>query len=88
VYKKALQISHLIKCPQKKKWKTKSLKNNDDWKTKELKGHKKTNKEKKLGCLISYYSKFLEDGLVPHGVESVCNVYLKHHPMKMAFKVT
>ncbi len=57
-------------------------------KQKNLKAIKKKKKEIKLGCLTSCYSKFLEDGLVPYGVESVCNVYLKHHPMKMAFKVT
>jgi hypothetical protein len=53
---------------------------------KNLKAIKKKNKIKKLGCLVSYYSKFLEDGLMPHGVESVCNVYLKHHPIRMGIQ--
>ncbi len=51
-----------------------------------LKAIKKTNKKKKLGCLVSCCSKFLEHGVVPHGVERVCNVYLKHCPIRMGIQ--
>jgi hypothetical protein len=48
-----------------------------------LKAIKRTNKGEKLKQLASHYLKFLEDGITWNGVENVCNVYLKHHPIRM-----
>jgi hypothetical protein len=30
--------------------------------------------------------KFLKDGITQDGVENICNVYLKHHPIKMGIQ--
>jgi hypothetical protein len=45
-----------------------------------------TNKGEKLRDFMSYYPKFLENGLTWNGVESIYNVYLKHHPIKMGIQ--
>jgi hypothetical protein len=41
------------------------------------------NKKEKLGQLVSCYPKFLKDGFTWNVVKNICNVYLKHHPIKM-----
>jgi hypothetical protein len=53
---------------------------------KNLKAIKKMNKEKKLGQLIFCFLKLLENDLMRYGVESICNVYLKQHPIKMGIR--
>jgi hypothetical protein len=45
------------------------------------------NKEEKLKELVFYCSKLLEDGLTWNGVESIYNVYLKHHPIRMGIQI-
>jgi hypothetical protein len=40
----------------------------------------------KLRQLTSCYLKFLENGLRRNGLENVCNIYLKHHPIKMGIQ--
>jgi hypothetical protein len=52
-------------------------------KQKNLKNIKRMNKREKLGQLASHCVKFLENDLTQDGVESVCNIYLKHHPIMM-----
>ncbi len=47
---------------------------------------KKMNKRKKLGQLASHRPKFLKNGLTRDGVESICNIYLKHSLIKMGFQ--
>jgi hypothetical protein len=37
----------------------------------------------KLKDLVFYCSKLLENGLTWNGIESIYNVYLKHHPIRM-----
>jgi len=46
-----------------------------------LKAIKKMNKREKLGQLASHCLKFFENDLAQDGVESICNIYLKHHPI-------
>jgi hypothetical protein len=41
------------------------------------------NKREKLKQLASQHSKFLEQGLTQDGVEGVCYIHLKHHPIGM-----
>ncbi len=50
-----------------------------------LKATKSLNKKKKLRHLVSHCLKLSEDDqvLTQDGVESIYNVYLKHHPIKM-----
>jgi hypothetical protein len=48
-----------------------------------LKAIKKTNKREKLKQLASFCPKFLKDDLMWFGVENICDVYLKHHPIMM-----
>ncbi len=79
----ALQVDHPIVRPLKKKWPTKPLRKNDDWSTKKIDGHKKNEQRQKVGTTTPHYLKLLEDGIMQDGVESVCNVNLKHHPIKM-----
>ncbi len=55
-------------------------------KKRNLKIKKIINKRKKLKQLTSCCLKFLEDGLTQDGVESICNVYLKQHPIKMGIQ--
>jgi hypothetical protein len=55
-------------------------------KQRNLNAIKRTNKKEKLEQLASHYMKFLEDGLIRNGVESVYNVYLKHHPIRMGIQ--
>ncbi len=45
------------------------------------------NKGEKLGQLTSCYLKLLKDGLTQVGVENICNVYPKHHPIKMGIQI-
>jgi hypothetical protein len=48
-----------------------------------LKAIKKMKKKEKLGQLVSNCLKFIKNDLTQYGVESVCNIYLKHHPVMM-----
>jgi hypothetical protein len=58
--------------------------NNDDWSTKKFKGHQKNEQKIKTRTTnLSLFSKLVEDNLMWQGVESVYNVYLKHHPIMM-----
>jgi hypothetical protein len=43
-------------------------------------------KREKLKQLGSYYLKFLKDGITLYGVQNICNVYLKHHSIKMGIQ--
>jgi hypothetical protein len=51
-----------------------------------LKAIKIMNKKEKLRQLASYCSKLLKNGLMQDGVENTCNVYPKHHPIKMGIQ--
>ncbi len=63
------------------------MKKNDDWNTKKFEGHKKNEQRQKGGTTTPpRYLKLLEDGLTRNGVENVCNVDLKHHPIKMGIQ--
>lgn len=85
--KRPLLKGHHVVCPQTKEWSTEPLKKNDDWSTKELKGHTTiTNKGEKLKQLPPYSPKFMENGLMQEGVESICNVNLKQHSIKMGIQ--
>jgi hypothetical protein len=52
---------------------------------KTLRPLKKKQREKVM-TIASYYLKFLEDGLTWNAIESICNVNLIHHPIKMAIQ--
>jgi hypothetical protein len=63
----------------------KPLKNNDDWRTKEPKDHKNNKQTRKFARTTAPgYLKLLEDGFTQYGVENICNVNVKHHPIKWA----
>jgi hypothetical protein len=51
-----------------------------------LKAIKIMNKRENLGQLAFECWKFLKDGLMQDGVENICNVYPKHHPIKMGIQ--
>jgi hypothetical protein len=51
-----------------------------------LKAIKKINKRKMLGQLVCRCPKFLKHGFTQDGVESIYNIYLKHHLIKMDFQ--
>jgi len=51
-----------------------------------LKAIKITNKGGKLGQLPPCSPKFMENGLTQNDVKSICNVNLKHHPIKMGIQ--
>jgi hypothetical protein len=55
-------------------------------KQRNLKAKKIINKRKKLEQLTSCCLKFLEDGFTQDDVERICNVYLKHHLIKMGIQ--
>ncbi len=66
----------------------KNDKQNPKWKMmieeqRNLKAIQKTNKREKRRQLASYCLKLLKYGLTRDGVERICNVYLKHHPIKI-----
>jgi len=85
--KRPLLKGHHVVCPQTKEWSTKPLKKNDDWSTKDPKGHTTiTNKGEKLRQLPPYSPKFMENGLTQDSVESIYNVNLKQHPIKMGIQ--
>jgi len=47
---------------------------------------KKMSKGKKLKQLVPHCLKFLKDRNMQNGVESICNIYLKHHLIKMGIQ--
>jgi hypothetical protein len=51
------------------------------------KANKTTNKRKKMEQLTPRCLKLLENDLMQDGVESVCNVYLEHHAIKMGIQI-
>jgi hypothetical protein len=51
-----------------------------------LKAIKRTNKREKLGQLTSFCPKFLKDDLIWFSVENICDVYLKHYPIRMGIQ--
>jgi hypothetical protein len=51
-----------------------------------LKAIKITNKREKLRQLPLFSPKFVKNGLMQNSVESICNVNLKHHPIKMGIQ--
>ncbi len=55
-------------------------------KQRNLNAIKKMKKREKLRQLASHCPKLLEDGFMQNGVESIYNVYLKHHPIKMGIQ--
>jgi len=51
-----------------------------------MKAIKRTNKRKSCYNWPPCCSKFLEDGLTWNSVESIYNVYMEHHPIKMGIQ--
>jgi hypothetical protein len=52
-----------------------------------LKGHKKNEQRGKSKKIAPWYPKFLKNGLTWNDVESIYNVNLKHHPIKMGIQI-
>ncbi len=50
------------------------------------KNHKNNKQMEKLGQLPPYCSKFLENGLTGDNVKNICNVNLKHHPIRLGIQ--
>ncbi len=79
-------MGHLGNCPQKKNDRQSPQGIMIIEEQRNLKTIKKMNKGKKLGQLASCFLKLLEHGLMWYDVESICNVYMKQHPIKMGIQ--
>lgn len=80
--KEAQQVDHPSASPPKNGWQTTIQKEMLAEKREPI-GHKKTKPKKNIKQLNFYYAKFLEYGFPKDGVESICDIHLEHHPIRM-----